>query len=113
MASVRALGSAIYHVHAKDTRVEPVPAGIDGLFETRPFARAAERSWNYVTLGYGHSESWWRQFCAALRMVGYDDVLSIEHEDAIMAPLEGVRRSVDLLRRVAFLEKGEGVPISV
>lgn len=112
VAAVRALGSAIYHVHAKDTRIEPVPAGIDGLLETRPFARAAERSWNYVTLGYGHSESWWRQFCAALRMAGYDDVLSIEHEDAIMAPLEGIRRSVDLLRRVAFFEKGEGVPAS-
>jgi sugar phosphate isomerase/epimerase len=112
LAAVRALGSAIYYVHAKDTRIEPGPAGIDGLLETRPFTRAAERSWNYVTLGYGHGEDWWRQFCSALRMVGYDGVLSIEHEDALMAPLEGVRRSVDLLRRVAFFEKG-AVPASI
>ena len=110
LASVRALGSAIYYVHAKDTRIEPLSAGVDGLLETRPFAAAAERSWNYVTLGYGHDETWWRQFCAALRMAGYDDVLSIEHEDAIVAPLEGVRRSVELLRRVAFFDRGEGAP---
>jgi sugar phosphate isomerase/epimerase len=102
LASVRALGAAIYHVHAKDTRIEPIPAGIDGLLDTRPSGNVAERSWNYVTLGYGHGEDWWRQFCAALRMAGYDDVLSIEHEDSLLPPLEGVRKSVELLRNVAF-----------
>lgn len=102
LASVRALGAAIYHVHAKDTRIEPIPAGIDGVLDTRPSADAAQRSWNYVTLGYGHGEEWWRQFCAALRMAGYDDVLSIEHEDSLLPALEGVRKSVELLRNVAF-----------
>jgi len=53
-----------------------------------------------VTLGLGHDDAWWRKFCAALRAVGYDDVLSIEHEDMTMTPLEGVRRSVELLKRV-------------
>ena len=102
LAAVRALGEAIYYVHAKDTRVEPVPAGIDGVLETRPASEVGARSWNYVTLGYGHGEEWWRQFCAALRMAGYDDVLSIEHEDSLMDPLEGVRKSVQLLRNVAW-----------
>jgi sugar phosphate isomerase/epimerase len=102
LAAVRALGVAIYYVHAKDTRVEPVPAGIDGVLETRPASEVGARSWNYVTLGYGHGEEWWRQFCAALRMAGYDDVLSIEHEDSLMDPLEGVRKSAQLLRNVAW-----------
>jgi sugar phosphate isomerase/epimerase len=35
-------------------------------------------------------------------MVGYDDVLSIEHEDSLLPPIEGVRKAVDLLRAVAF-----------
>jgi sugar phosphate isomerase/epimerase len=101
IAAVRALGSAIYYVHAKDTRVEPVPAGIDGILDPRAPDRFAERSWNYITLGYGHGETWWRQFCAALKMVGYDDVLSIEHEDMMMSPMEGMRKSVDILRKAA------------
>ncbi|MEA2779225.1 MAG: hypothetical protein QOK29_769 [Rhodospirillaceae bacterium] len=104
LAAVRALGSAIYYVHAKDTRIEPVPAGIDGLLDTRSSERLGERSWNYVTLGYGHGETWWRQFCSVLRMAGYDDVLSIEHEDSMMSPLEGVRKSVDMLKKVAYLQ---------
>lgn len=100
LLAVRALGSTIYYVHAKDTRVEAASAAIDGTLETRPSSNVGERTWNYVTLGYGHGEAWWRQFCAALRMAGYDDVLSIEHEDSTMSPLEGVRKSVALLRDV-------------
>ena len=57
-----------------------------------------DRSWSYVTLGYGHDVHWWREFCSLLRLVGYDDVLSIEHEDLLLPPLDGVRRSVELLR---------------
>jgi sugar phosphate isomerase/epimerase len=102
LAAVRALGEAIYYVHAKDTRIEPIPAGIDGVLETRPASEVASRSWNYVTLGFGHGEEWWRQFCATLRMLGYDDVLSIEHEDSLIDPIEGVRKSVALLSNVAY-----------
>jgi sugar phosphate isomerase/epimerase len=101
IAAVRALGEAIYYVHAKDTRVEPVPAGIDGTLDPRSPDRFRERSWNYITLGYGHGVTWWRQFCAALKMAGYDDVLSIEHEDMMMSPMEGMRKSVDVLRQAA------------
>ena len=98
LAAIRALGDAIYHVHAKDTRVDPVVAGVNGRLDYKPANALAERAWNYVTLGYGHGETWWRQFCAALKMVGYNDVLSIEHEDMAMSPLEGVEKSVRLLR---------------
>ncbi len=101
IAAVRALGDCIYHVHAKDTRVEAVPSAIDGVLDTRAPTNVAERSWNYVTLGYGHGETWWKEFCATLKMVGYDDVLSIEHEDMALPPLEGVRKSVHLLENCA------------
>lgn len=101
IAAVRALGDAIYHVHAKDTRIETVPASIDGVLDARAQTNVAHRSWNYVTLGYGNGELWWKQFCAALQMSGYDDVLSIEHEDMAMSPLEGVRKSVRLLQNCA------------
>ncbi|TIV94420.1 MAG: sugar phosphate isomerase/epimerase [Mesorhizobium sp.] len=102
IAAVRKLGSAIYYVHAKDTRIEPIPAAIDGVLDARPPNHYADRTWNYITLGYGHGETWWRQFCVALKQAGYDDVLSIEHEDMMLSPLEGMRKSVALLRNVAI-----------
>ena len=95
------LRGAIYHVHAKDTRVDPHNTEINTRLETKTNDHVTERSWNYVTLGYGHSELWWRDFVIQLRQNGYDDVLSIEHEDNSLPPLVGVQKSVDLLRNVA------------
>jgi sugar phosphate isomerase/epimerase len=100
LAAIASLGSAIYHVHAKDTRLEPQALARDGRIEIRPAEDVAHRAWNYVTLGRGHDEPWWRRFCQALAVIGYDDVLSIEHEDLALPPIEGVRQSVALLRRV-------------
>jgi sugar phosphate isomerase/epimerase len=98
LAAIRALGEAIYHVHAKDTRIDAAVAGVNGVLDTTPNDRLRERSWSYVTLGVGHDALWWRQFCTLLKLVGYDDVLSIEHEDLLLPPEEGMRRSVALLR---------------
>jgi sugar phosphate isomerase/epimerase len=100
LRAIRQLRGAIYHVHAKDTRIDPANTEINTLLETKPNQRVAERSWNYVTLGYGHSEVWWRDFVILLKQNGYDDVLSIEHEDYSLAPMVGVRRSIALLRNV-------------
>lgn len=100
LRAIRHLRGAIYHVHAKDTRIDPYNSGINTLLETKANDRVAERSWNYVTLGYGHSEIWWRDFVILLKQNGYDDVLSIEHEDYNLPPLVGVQKSVDLLRNV-------------
>ena len=104
IAAIESLGDAIFHVHAKDTRVDPKLTGLNSRIETKPSVRAGERSWNYVTLGYGEGEDFWRAFALALRRAGYDGALSIEHEDMLLSPMEGMRKSVDLLRRVAIFE---------
>lgn len=101
LQAVRALGPAVFHVHAKDTRLQPA-AAINGVIDTVQADRFRERAWSYITLGYGHGEEWWRAFCAALADAGYNDVLSIEHEDFMMPPLEGVEKSVALLRDATF-----------
>jgi len=99
LAAIRALGGVILNVHAKDTRIDPRVAGPNTTIETKTFDRHAERSWNFVKLGSGHDEAWWRRFVLELREVGYDDVLSIEHEDVAIDPVRGVADSVALLRR--------------
>jgi len=101
LAAIAALGLAIYHVHAKDTRLEHQALARGGRIEIRSAEDVTHRAWNYVTLGHGQEEAWWRRFCAALSAIGYDDVLSIEHEDMALPPIEGVAQSVALLRRAA------------
>jgi sugar phosphate isomerase/epimerase len=101
VACVYALGEAVHHVHAKDTRIEPAMATRTALETISLFApNRQDRAWNYVTLGDGHDIEFWGRFCRALNEVGYNDVLSIEHEDTATTPTEGVRTSVQLLRSV-------------
>ena len=99
LAAIPALGDAIYHVHAKDTRIDATNAAIHGLIDVGPMAALAERAWSYVTLGDGHGADWWTKFVAALSAAGYDDVLSIEHEDMARTALDGVQRSVEVLKQ--------------
>ena len=70
------------------------------LLENGSLMDIPARSWSYITLGFGHGEEWWRQFCYRLKMGGYDGWLSIEHEDVLLNSLEGLEKSVSLLQGV-------------
>lgn len=100
LAAAGALGEALFHVHAKDTLLNAPVQATTSLLENGPLTDIAARSWSYITLGFGHGEEWWRQFCYRLRMAGYDGWLSIEHEDVLLNAREGLARSVALLRGV-------------
>jgi sugar phosphate isomerase/epimerase len=98
LAAIDALGDAIHHVHAKDTYSNDGVLNLTGRLETIAHQKVRDRAWSYITLGIGHGEQWWGQFCYRLRINGYDNWLSIEHEDIILSRIEGMRRSVGLLK---------------
>ena len=91
---------AIFHTHAKDTAIHPRNAALNGVLDTIPLSEVGARSWIFRTVGYGHGELDWRRIISALRLAGYDDVLSIEHEDALLSVDEGFRKGVAFLRSV-------------
>lgn len=105
LAVVRALGKAIFHVHAKDSKVCPFNTPINGVLDTKHYGEESKRSWVFRTCGYGHSKEWWNDFVSNLRMVGYDGVLSIEHEDSLMSSMEGLKKAVALFKEVLLYEK--------
>jgi sugar phosphate isomerase/epimerase len=100
LIAAEALGDAIYHVHAKDTFLNAPKQATTSLLENGSLMDIPARSWSYITLGFGHGEEWWRQFCYRLKMAGYDGWLSIEHEDVLLNSLEGLEKSVALLQGV-------------
>lgn len=98
VSAIRALGSEhIYHVHGKDTRIEP-EARVDGALDARHVVPVAGRAWNFVPLGHGLSRRDWLEIVGALRDVGYDDVISIENEDYTLETKAAIAESVDTLR---------------
>jgi len=102
LAAVRALGraGAIFHVHAKDVYLDRANIGLNGVLDTKPYRRFADRSWSFRSVGYGQDDKFWRDFVSALRIAGYDGVLSIEHEDGLVSVDEGLAKAVDVLQRV-------------
>lgn len=109
IAAVRELGreGALFHCHAKDARVDPLNSSLNGNLDTKSYGRILERSWVFRSVGYGHSVTWWKEFVSNLRMVGYDYVLSIEHEDGLMSPDEGLRKAMETLGQ-AIIEESAG-----
>jgi sugar phosphate isomerase/epimerase len=97
-ACIKALGPAVFHVHIKDTRVDPQAVAIAGVLDTTKPRSIADKPWAFRTVGHGHDELWWRGFLDSLRTIGYDGPLSIENEDELLPGPEGVRRAVDFLK---------------
>ena len=104
VACIRKLGDAIYHFHAKDCKVYTRNSDLNGVNDTKSYGDEANRSWIFRTVGYGHGYDVWKDIISALRMVGYDDVLSIEHEDSLMSVNEGFQKAVTFMKEVMTAE---------
>ncbi len=104
VAAIRELGDAIYHFHAKDTKVDEMNTAVNGVLDTKHYGDEINRSWVFRSVGYGHGYQMWKDIISNLRMVGYDDVLSIEHEDSLMSNTEGLEKAISFLKEVMVFE---------
>ncbi|HEX5235028.1 MAG TPA: sugar phosphate isomerase/epimerase [Silvibacterium sp.] len=105
IAAIRLLGDAIFHVHAKDTQIYSANLSLTGVLDTKPYTDERNRGWIFRTCGYGHGAEWWKEFVSTLRMFGYDDVLSIEHEDSLLSAYEGLSKAAGFLNSVIIREQ--------
>jgi len=104
-SAIRRLGQAIFHVHGKDCAVDALNVSINGCNDCKPYEQIPLRSWTFRTIGYGHDAKTWKDIVSALRLAGYDYVISIEHEDALMSVEEGLSKAVALLREAVMAQE--------
>ena len=71
--AMKKFGTKIFHVHAKDAEVLKDKLAIEGIF--------GEGWWRDRIPGWGEVD--WQAFITALRKVGYNGGINIEHEDKI------------------------------
>jgi sugar phosphate isomerase/epimerase len=104
--AIKKLGreKAIFHFHAKDTYLDRANINVNGVLDTKHYSNVLERSWTFRSVGYGHDEKMWKDMVSALRAVGYDYVLSIEHEDMLASVDEGLSKAISLLKGILFKE---------
>jgi sugar phosphate isomerase/epimerase len=89
VAAVGEFAERIYHTHAKDTAVDEAARRRKGVLE--------RGWWRYVIPGFGIVD--WGQYIGALRLAGYDGVLSVEHEDRAFEAEDGFERAIAFLSR--------------
>lgn len=104
VAAIRQLGEAIVHVHGKDVYVDPFNVMVNGVNDGKPYGEIPDRAWTFRSIGYGHDAKTWKDIVSALRMNGYDYVISIEHEDAMMSTDEGLGKGIALLKEAGIAE---------
>lgn len=106
VAAVKYLGEnhALYHFHAKDTLIDERNTAVNGVLDNKPYGDILNRSWVFRTVGYGHGKEVWNNIISMLKAVGYDGAISIEHEDGLMSPKEGLEKAVSFLKEVLIYE---------
>ncbi len=102
---INELGDAIYYFHAKDTLLNASNIRRNGVLDAKPYTDLKHRSWVFRTMGYGTDEVTWKKIISQLKVVGYDDSISIEHEDSLMSPMEGLGKAVKFLQNIIITEK--------
>jgi len=105
VAAIRKLGDAIFHVHGKDSYVDSCNTAVNGCNDHKPYSQIPDRSWTFRAIGYGHDTKVWKDIVSTLRMIGYDYVISIEHEDALMSFDEGIAKGISVLKEAVMFEK--------
>lgn len=104
VAAIRELKDSIYHFHAKDTKVDEFNTVKNGVLDTKHYKDELGRSWIFRTVGYGHGYQTWKDILSALRMVGYEGAISIEHEDSLMSVDEGLKKAITFLKEVMLFD---------
>ena len=105
MALSLAREGAVYHFHAKDTRVDPRNKAINGVLDTQNLGMVGRRSWVFRTVGYGSDLQLWKDMMSTLQLIGYDGSVSIEHEDALMSVKQGLEKAIAFLKDVMITDK--------
>ena len=102
---IQAVGERIYHVHAKDGEVVKHNVKRSGVLATGPWDRI-DRGFRFRIPGWGSVN--WKTVITELTLVGYNYVLSYEHEDVIMSRQDGIEKTVEFLKPLLIKSRYEG-----
>ncbi|MDI6792722.1 MAG: sugar phosphate isomerase/epimerase [bacterium] len=102
---IQTLGDRIYHVHAKDGEIVKHNIKRSGLLAHGNWARI-DRGFRFRIPGWGDIS--WKRIITELQLVGYNHVLSFEHEDATMSREDGITKAFDYLKPLIINKPFEG-----
>ncbi len=102
---IDALKDRIYHVHAKDGELVAHNVARSGVIPQGPWGRL-DRGFRFRIPGWGSVP--WKRVITELALIGYDYVLSYEHEDVCMSRQDGITKTVAFLKPLLIDKPYEG-----
>jgi len=99
------LRDRIYHVHAKDGEVVEHNVRRSGQIPTGDWQRLG-RGFRFRIPGWGSVP--WKKVITELSLIGYDYVMSYEHEDVTMSREDGLRKTIAYLKPLMIDKPYEG-----
>ncbi len=99
------LAGRIYHVHAKDGQVVKHNVGNSGVIPQGNWQKLS-RGFRFRIPGWGSVP--WKNVITELSMIGYDYVMSYEHEDVTMSREDGIKKTIEYLRPLIINNPYEG-----
>ena len=102
VAFVEEFGDRILSVHAKDAEIVEENLRYTGIL---PLGNREnpKRGFRFRIVGWGQID--WRKLITALLMVGYDGVLSVEHEDPWFDKVDGCRKAFNFLKELVPIKE--------
>ena len=100
---IEEFGDRIGYAHGKDTLLYPDRIRRQGVLHHAPPTDPSQAPWHFASVGEGHDDATWVALIKALQKAGYDEVISIEHEDPRYDGEEGTARSLAGLERATSL----------
>ena len=92
---IKTFKERIFHVHAKDSEIQEDEVRRSGVIPTGAWMRP-DRGFRFRVPGWGDVK--WKKVISALLSVGYDYVLSFEHEDPVMSREDGCEKAIEFLK---------------
>jgi len=92
---IKKFGDRIYHMHAKDAELVKENLPTSGCIPTGAWRRPG-RGFRFRVVGWGDVP--WKRVMTALLEVGYNYVMSYEHEDPVMSREDGVEKCIAFLK---------------
>lgn len=99
------LKGRIYHVHAKDGELVSHNLGRSGMIPQGDWQRLG-RGFRFRIPGWGSVP--WKKVITELSMIGYDYVMSYEHEDVTMSRQDGLEKTIAYLKPLMIDKPYEG-----
>jgi sugar phosphate isomerase/epimerase len=106
---IEVLGDRVGYAHAKDVRYDDGELSRNGLLDSRWPGDPRRTPWDFAAVGHGvHDAGWWALFVERLATSTSAPFVSVEHEDRLVVPEQGITDSAALLAAPVGQRGGTG-----